>query len=62
MLGRGDELHPMLISVTPLRPADVLRMSALAVFYVLLARAGLALDAVGGFATVVWAPTGWTPR
>jgi signal transduction histidine kinase len=33
-------------------------MSALAALYVLSARFGLALDAVGGFATVVWAPTG----
>ena len=33
-------------------------MLALAVLYALTARVGLALDAVGGFATVVWAPTG----
>jgi len=49
---------PSVQPVTPLRPADILRMSALAVLYVLTARLGLALDAVGGFATVVWAPTG----
>jgi signal transduction histidine kinase len=44
--------------VKPLRPADGVRLLALAVLYVLTARVGLALDAVGGFATVVWAPTG----
>jgi signal transduction histidine kinase len=33
-------------------------MLAVAVLYVVAARLGLTLDAVGGFATVVWAPTG----
>jgi signal transduction histidine kinase len=32
--------------------------AALAVVYLLVARLGLMLDAVGGFATLVWAPTG----
>ncbi|HEX7937442.1 MAG TPA: MASE1 domain-containing protein, partial [Gemmatimonadaceae bacterium] len=41
-----------------LRPADGVRMLALAALYILSARIGLTLDAVGGFATVVWAPTG----
>src|SRR5690349_9444280 len=40
------------------RPADWIRMSAIAALYILSARIGLTLDAVGGFATVVWAPTG----
>jgi integral membrane sensor domain MASE1 len=31
---------------------------ALAASYVLAARAGLQIDAVGGFATLVWPPTG----
>ena len=33
-------------------------MLAVAVLYVVAARLGLTIDAVGGFATVVWAPTG----
>jgi len=37
---------------------EVLRAGALALVYVVAARLGLALDAVGGFATLVWAPTG----
>lgn len=42
----------------PLRPADGARMLAVAALYVVSGRLGLTLDAVGGFATVVWAPTG----
>ncbi len=34
------------------------RITALAVAYAVAARAGLLLDAVGGLATLVWAPTG----
>ena len=34
------------------------RIASVAVVYALLARVGLLLDPVGGFATVVWAPTG----
>jgi signal transduction histidine kinase len=36
----------------------LLRILALAAVYVLTARLGLMLDAVAGFATLVWAPTG----
>src|SRR5919197_1480979 len=39
-----------------LRYAGVLLV--LAVVYVAAARTGLMLDAIGGFATLVWAPTG----
>lgn len=44
----------------PSRAALVLsaRIAGLALVYALLARLGLLLDPVGGFATVVWAPTG----
>jgi signal transduction histidine kinase len=38
--------------------ADVGKMAAVAALYVLVARLGLKLDAVSGFATLVWAPTG----
>jgi signal transduction histidine kinase len=34
------------------------RAAALAILYVLVAKAGLSLDAVSGFATLVWPPTG----
>src|SRR5437868_2360154 len=37
---------------------DVVLAVALAVLYVVAARLGLALDAVAGFATLVWPPTG----
>jgi signal transduction histidine kinase len=36
----------------------LVRVGALAVIYVLVARLGLQLDAVGGFATLVWPPSG----
>lgn len=36
----------------------IIRIVGIAVVYALLARVGLLLDPVGGFATVVWAPTG----
>jgi signal transduction histidine kinase len=39
-------------------PADVVRILALALVYVLAARLGLMLDAVAGFATMVWPPSG----
>jgi signal transduction histidine kinase len=42
----------------PRRIADVIIVAALAAIYVVAARLGLALDAVAGFATLVWAPTG----
>ncbi|HUR00608.1 MAG TPA: MASE1 domain-containing protein [Gemmatimonadaceae bacterium] len=34
------------------------RIAAIAILYVLAARAGLQLDAISGFATLVWPPTG----
>ncbi len=37
---------------------DVARMAALAIVYVVVARAGLMLDAVSGFATLVWPASG----
>lgn len=37
---------------------DVLRIALLAAVYVVVAKAGLSLDAVSGFATLVWPPTG----
>lgn len=40
------------------RPLRILAIVALAASYVVTARVGLALDAVAGFATLVWAPTG----
>ena len=44
------------------RPPAVLRyitaLLALAIVYIAAARAGLVLDAIAGFATLVWAPTG----
>ena len=49
----------------PNRPADsrstvryVIALVLLATMYAVAARAGLLLDAIGGFATLVWAPTG----
>src|SRR4051812_26035189 len=38
--------------------SDILAIMALAGVYLLVARLGLALDAVGGFATLVWPPSG----
>src|SRR5687767_10661835 len=40
------------------RRRDLLTIVALAAVYVAAGRLGLGLDAVGGFATLVWAPTG----
>jgi signal transduction histidine kinase len=40
------------------RRRDLLTIVALAAVYVAAGRLGLQLDAVGGFATLVWAPTG----
>src|SRR5688500_10464354 len=44
----------------PLRVTRTLlvRIAVLTVLYVLTARLGLGLDAVGGFAALVWAPSG----
>jgi signal transduction histidine kinase len=41
-----------------LRPSFLAQVAAVAVIYVLAALAGLRLDAVSGFASLVWAPTG----
>ena len=38
--------------------STVVRIAVLAAAYVAAARLGLMMDAVGGFATLVWAPTG----
>ena len=43
-------------ATSPLRYA--LAIAALAIVYLVAARAGLMMDAVGGFATLVWAPSG----
>jgi signal transduction histidine kinase len=42
----------------PERGSLLVKSLALAVVYALVARAGLAMDAVGGLATLVWPPTG----
>jgi signal transduction histidine kinase len=39
-------------------PAYIGEIAIVAILYVLAARAGLSLDAVSGFASLVWAPTG----
>ena len=44
------------LATNPLRYS--LAIAALAIVYLLAARAGLMMDAVGGFATLVWAPSG----
>jgi signal transduction histidine kinase len=44
------------LATSPLR--YVLAIAALAIVYLVAARAGLMMDAVGGFATLVWAPSG----
>jgi len=44
--------------VKGIRPGDVVKILALALVYVLAARLGLAMDAVAGFATLVWPPSG----
>ncbi len=44
------------LATNPLRYS--LAIAALAIVYLIAARAGLLMDAVGGFATLVWAPSG----
>ena len=44
------------LATNPLR--YTLAIGALAIAYLIAARAGLMMDAVGGFATLVWAPSG----
>jgi signal transduction histidine kinase len=46
------------VGETLFAPSYVGRVVAVAVVYIVAARAGLQLDAVSGFATLVWAPTG----
>jgi signal transduction histidine kinase len=53
-----DPVHAMHLPFMPRRVTDVLAIVALAAVYVLVARFGLAFDAVAGFATLVWPPTG----
>jgi signal transduction histidine kinase len=48
----------LLSSVARSRIAALVRALALTATYVLVARAGLAMDAVSGFASLVWPPTG----
>jgi signal transduction histidine kinase len=55
MTERRSELKPPL---TVLSPSYIGKVAAIAVLYVLAARAGLSLDAVSGFASLVWPPTG----
>src|ERR1700682_1943235 len=50
-----SELKPPL---TLLSPSYIGQVAGVAVLYVLAARAGLRLDAVSGFAAIVWPPTG----
>ena len=51
--------QPRLHSISSVRrPHVVVQIIALATIYVLAARLGLAMDAVSGFATLVWPPTG----
>ncbi len=44
------------LATNPLR--YTLAIAALAIVYLVAARAGLMMDALGGFATLVWAPSG----
>jgi len=53
--GQPDGLS---ISRASINAAYFAQVAAVAVVYVLAARAGLTLDAVSGFASLVWAPTG----
>jgi signal transduction histidine kinase len=46
------------LRLTLLTPSYIGQVSAIAVLYVLAALAGLRLDAVSGFASLVWPPTG----
>jgi signal transduction histidine kinase len=49
------ELEPRL---TPLRPLYLGQIASVAALYILAALAGLRMDAVSGFASLVWPPTG----
>src|SRR4051812_44034058 len=59
------DIEPDVALARPSRPADarsalrhVVALVLLAAVYTGAARAGLLLDAIAGFATLVWAPTG----
>jgi signal transduction histidine kinase len=53
-----DERDGVAISKASIDAAYFGRIAVVAVVYVLAARAGLTLDAVSGFASLVWAPSG----
>ena len=53
-----DQPDGLTIRKASISAAYVAQVGAVAVVYVLAARAGLTLDAVSGFASLVWAPTG----
>jgi signal transduction histidine kinase len=53
-----DQLDGRTIRKASISSAYFAQVAAVAVVYVLAARAGLTLDAVSGFASLVWAPTG----
>jgi signal transduction histidine kinase len=65
---RDTSISPLSVEISLASPARLnfatnrvrraLAISALAIVYVIAARAGLMLDAVAGFATVVWPPSG----
>jgi signal transduction histidine kinase len=53
-----DQPDGLTIRKASISAAYFAQVAAVAVVYVLAARAGLTLDAVSGFASLVWAPTG----
>jgi signal transduction histidine kinase len=53
-----DQSDELIVRTASIDAAYFARAAAVAVVYVLAARAGLTLDAVSGFASLVWAPTG----
>jgi integral membrane sensor domain MASE1 len=53
-----DQPDGITIRKASISTAYFAQVAAVAVVYVLAARAGLTLDAVSGFASLVWAPTG----
>ena len=53
-----EQADGLTIRTTSIDAAYLARITTVALVYVLTARAGLTLDAVSGFASLVWAPTG----
>jgi len=53
-----EQLDGLTIRKASISAAYFAQVAAVAVVYVVAARAGLTLDAVSGFASLVWAPTG----